>query len=300
MVPRARAICAAMEETMPNDDILNAAVQLLEAAGDMDAQADARWMLCACMDCKPSHLRWRRPDAEQLKRFDGMVTRRAGGEPLQYVLGDQPFCGRSFITDSRALIPRPETEELCMRALDMIKWVRAPRVLDIGTGTGALAITIALERPDSQVTAVDISHDALSLARENAQALGTEVEMLEGDLYAPVMGRRFDLIISNPPYLTARDMDMLQPEVRREPALALFGGEDGLDFYRRIAEGMPCMVNRGGSCALEVGMGQAEAVRDMLKDAFDKVEIFKDINGVERMVCASGAKADISLSKNSF
>ena len=278
---------------MLNDDTINAAACRLEAAGDMDAHADARWMLCACMDCKPSHLRWRRPDEEQLKRFDEMVTRRAGGEPLQYVLGDQPFCGRDFITDSRALIPRPETEELCMRALDMIKWVRAPRVLDIGTGTGALAITIALERPDSQVTAVDISRDALSLARENAQALGAKVELLEGDLYAPVVGRRFDLIISNPPYLTARDMDMLQPEVRREPALALFGGEDGLDFYRRIAADMPRMVNQGGSCALEVGMGQADAVRDMLKDAFDKVEIFKDINGVERMVCASGAKADM-------
>ena len=158
------------------EELMRRAVRALEAAGDMDAAADARWLMCAALDCAPGALRFHAaPDAQQRGRFLAMLERRAAGEPLQYVLGDQPFCGRSFRADPRALIPRPETEEVCLKALELLRGVRRPEVLDMGTGTGVLAVTIALERPDARVTAVDISPDALALAGENARALHEQV-----------------------------------------------------------------------------------------------------------------------------
>lgn len=272
------------------DELLRAAAARLERAGDLDAQADARWLMCGCLCCTAAQLRFcAPPDAAGRVRYRAMVERRAAGEPLQYILGDQPFCGRSFKTDARALIPRPETEELCLKALELIRGVGCPDVLDVGTGTGVLAVTIALERPDARVAGVDISPEALELARENAQALGAQVELCTGDLYAPVAGRAFDLIVSNPPYLSADDMAQLQREVRREPALALFGGEDGLDAYRRLARDAAAQLKPGGHIALEVGAGQAGAVCALLADALEDIHICRDINGVERIVHARRA-----------
>lgn len=253
----------------------------------MDAAADVMWLMCACMGIKPSGLRFAdMPDKDQLARFKDMLARRESGEPLQYVLGDQPFLDWSFKVDSRALIPRPETEEVCLKALEMLRGIHAPYVLDIGTGTGAIAISIALRRYDAQVTAVDISPDALSLAKENARRLHARVEFIESDLLAGVKGRRFDMIVSNPPYLTADDMDNLQSEVRREPALALFGGKDGLDFYRRIIDAAPSALNPGGRIVFEVGAGQAGDVASLMEHEFERIEICRDINGAERIVCA--------------
>lgn len=275
---------------MTVDELLREAAARLERAGDLDAGADARWLMCGCLGCGAGRLRFSAPpDAAGQARYRAMVERRASGEPLQYILGDQPFCGRSFRTDARALIPRPETEELCLKALDLMRGVRRPDVLDVGTGTGVLAVTIALERPDARVVGVDISGEALALARENAQALGADIELCLGDLYAPVAGRAFDLIVSNPPYLSADDMAQLQREVRREPALALFGGEDGLDVYRRLAQGAAAMLRPGGHIALEVGAGQAGDVRALLERGFDRIDVCRDMNGVERMVCARRA-----------
>ena len=233
-------------ERVTVDELLRAAAARLERSGDLDAGADARWLLCGCLGCNSSWLRFSAPpDEAGQARYWAMVERRAAGEPLQYILGDQPFCGRSFRTDARALIPRPETEELCLKALE--------------------------------------------LARENAQALGARVELCLGDLYAPVSGRAFDMIVSNPPYLGACDMAQLQREVRREPALALFGGEDGLDVYRRLAQGAATMLKPGGHIALEVGAGQAGDVCALLGPEFEDKGICRDINGVERIVYARRA-----------
>lgn len=273
------------------EELMREAARALEAAGDMDAGADARWLMCAALCCAPGALRFHpAPDEAQRGRFLRMVKRRAAGEPLQYVLGDQPFCGRTFRADPRALIPRPETEEVCLKALELLRGVKRPAVLDVGTGTGVLAVTIALERPDARVTAVDISPGALALAGENARALGARVELLEGDLYAPVAGRRFDMIVSNPPYLTREDMAALQREVRREPALALYGGPDGLDFYRRLAAGAGELLTPRGQVVFEIGQGQARAVSDMLSARFERTDVFCDINGKERIACARGPR----------
>lgn len=272
---------------MTLNEIMRAAEARLDAAGDIDAEADVRWLMCECLGIKPSGLRFASaPDEEQLARFNAMIARREAGEPLQYILGDQSFLDWSFRVDSRALIPRPETEEVCLKALDMLRGVHAPDVLDIGTGTGAIAISIALKRYDARVTAIDISSDALALARENAFHLHARVEFIKSDLLAGVQGRRFDMIVSNPPYLTAEDMENLQSEVRREPALALFGGADGLDFYRRIIAAAPGALKPGGRIVFEVGAAQAGDVSALLEPDFEKIEICRDINGAERIVCA--------------
>lgn len=266
---------------------MRAAEQRLRLSGDEDAEADVTWLMCACMHCKPSGLK-HAPEmsGDERARFENMLARRESGEPLQYILGDQPFLDWSFKVDARALIPRPETEELCLKVLELMRGMHAPYVLDVGTGTGAIAVSVALKRSDSRVTAVDISPDALSLARENARELHADVEFIQSDLLDGVRGRRFDVIVSNPPYLTKDDMDALQKEVRREPALALYGGEDGLDFYRRLAKGAPDILNEQGYIAFEVGAGQAGDVSELLQYAFEHIEICRDINGVERMVCA--------------
>jgi release factor glutamine methyltransferase len=212
--------------------------------------------------------------------FERALTRRESGEPLQYVEGFAYFYGRRFQVDSRVLIPRGDTETLCEEALKRLK--TGMRVLDLCTGSGILAVTMALERPEANVTGADISTDALTVAKENARLLGAQVAWVQGDLFEAVSGA-FDLIVCNPPYLTKADMECLQPEVAREPGLALYGGVDGLDFYRRIALQLPERLNPGGWALLEVGLGQAEAVAGMLAP-LGTVDIIKDLSGADRVV----------------
>ena len=224
--------------------------------------------------------------AAEEEAFERMVARREQREPLQYILGSQSFMGFSFKTDPRALIPRNDTEALCEEALRHIR--PGDRVLDVCTGTGALGIAIKKLCPKAAVTATDISEAALSLAKENAMALRAEVRFLQGDLFAPVASEAFDVIVSNPPYIPEALRGHLQAEVEKEPALALFAGEDGLDFYRRIArEAPPRLLPQGWLC-LEVGDGEAEAVAALLKADFESVRILPDLNGLDRVV--SGQK----------
>ena len=220
--------------------------------------------------------------AAEEEAFERMVARREQREPLQYILGSQSFMGFSFKTDPRALIPRNDTEALCEEALRHIQ--PGDRVLDLCTGTGALGIAIKKLCPTAAVTATDISEAALSLAKENAMALRAEVRFLQGDLFAPVASEAFDVIVSNPPYIPEALRGHLQAEVEKEPALALFAGEDGLDFYRRIArEAPPRLLPQGWLC-LEVGDGEAEAVAALLKADFESVRILPDLNGLDRVV----------------
>ena len=268
---------------------LGAAETRLRASDDMDAGVDAQWLVCEATGFARSALRLHADaalTAEQLDRLNAWLEKRASGEPLQYALGTAVFMGLTLKCDARALIPRPETELLADEAITRLKGVSRPDVLDLCCGTGAIGLSVAHSRPDARVTLSDISADALSLARENAALLGLKnVTIVQGDLFDASGGARYDAILCNPPYLTAADMAALQPEVRREPALALYGGEDGLGFYRRIAREATGYLKKGGFMILEVGQGQAEAVTDML-GGFDGVETLPDLNGIGRIVCA--------------
>ena len=212
------------------------------------------------------------------------AAERAKGRPLCYVVGDCDFYGYTIKTDERALIPRPETEELCAYALEIL--TPSDKVLDLCTGSGAIAITIAL-KSGATVEASDVSPDALSLAKENAEELKANVKFIESDMFANVSDK-YSVILSNPPYIPDADVDALEDTVKNyEPRLALCGGKDGLDFYKTIASDAPEHLFDGGALFLEVGIGQAEAVSELLKNAgFASVEIRKDISGVERMIKA--------------
>ncbi len=222
--------------------------------------------------------------AAEAAAFEAMVARREKREPLQYILGSQSFMGFPIKTDPRALIPRNDTEALCEEAMRHIRPGSA--VLDLCTGTGALAIAIKKLCHGAAVAAADISKDALALAKENAQSLGAEVRFLQGDLFAPAAGETFDVIVSNPPYIPDCLRDALQEEVKREPALALFGGKDGLDFYRRIAKEAPKHLTVGGRLCLEIGDGQGDTVAGLLKDQFEDIQILNDLNGLPRVISA--------------
>ena len=270
---------------------LDAAKARLSTAGDLDAAADADWLLCEETGLARSQLRWKgeaslSPTA--VEELDAWLSRRVQGEPLQYILGHTGFMGYDFLCDRRALIPRFDTETLVDGALCDMRGQAAPRVLDMCCGTGCIGLSVALKRPDARVTLCDISPEALSLARENAVRLGADVSLREGDLFEAVKGERFDYILCNPPYLTEEDMASLSREVRFEPSLALSGGGDGLDFYRRIAKSAPAYLNKGGRVCLEVGLGQAGDVAALLKGAgFGEADTLRDMSGVERVVRAA-------------
>ncbi len=226
----------------------------------------------------------------------GLVQRRGLREPLQHILGNQPFRNVTVQVTGHTLVPRPETEELTGLALEWLtgrggEGLRAPAVLDLGTGSGCMAIAVADECPTAQVTAVDCSADALTIARANGEScrVSDRVDFMEGDLYdALPPGGRFDLILSNPPYLTPDEWQQAAPEVRdHEPQLALVGGEDGLEFYRRILSGAAVWLNPDGIVLLEIGLTQGQAVAAIATDAgFMQVEILDDLSGRPRMVRA--------------
>lgn len=196
--------------------------------------------------------------AEAVARFDAAVLRRAGGEPLAYVLGRREFWSLALTVDANVLVPRPETELLVEHAL-ALPLAAGARVLDVGTGSGAIALAVRHERPDLAVVAVDRSAAALAVARNNGEALGLDVEWLESDWLAALEGRRFDLIVSNPPYVASGDPHF-DGDLRFEPRLALDGGDDGLDAYRAILEAAPAHLAAGGQLLFEHGFDQREAL----------------------------------------
>ena len=221
----------------------------------------------------------------EAQAFAALCARRLNREPLQYILGEQSFLGRSFQVDGRVLIPRPETELLAERAAEALRgFPGAPRALDLCCGSGCLGVTLALEAPEAQVEAADLSADALAVARSNAARLGATVRFFQGDLWRAVAGRTYALIVSNPPYIPDDDCRTLQPEVMREPAMALRGGADGLDFYRRITAGLEEHLLPGGALFLEVGCGQADAVAEMLSRTGLATACHRDYQGILRMV----------------
>ncbi len=268
-------------------DALRAASGMLAQAGVPDPAVDAAFLLSHVTDTPHLLLRaegWRELTQSQLTDYQALIDRRCQREPLQYILGTAQFMGVTLRAQPGALIPRNDTETLCEQALARMQG--RERVLDLCTGTGALAIAIALRFPGAQVTAADISADALDVARQNIADTGARVTLRQGDLFAAAAGERFDIIVSNPPYITAEEMADLQPEVCREPALALYGGSDGLDFYRRIAREAPDYLSPGGWLLLEIGSAQAEAVSALLAERFEALAVYPDMQGLPRAVAA--------------
>ncbi len=261
----------------------------LERAGNPDAQVDARLLVCGLCDLAPGRLAGicgQEMPAALHAELERRLDRRLSGEPLQYIEGAAYFMGLKFAVDSRVLIPRQDTETLCEQALTFLRGYTGAEVLDLCTGSGAIAISVARLQSGLRVTATDMSSDALSVASENAHLNGVYVRFMQGDLFEPVAGERFDAILCNPPYLTANDMVHLQTEVACEPRMALFGGEDGLMFYRRLAHEVYSHLKPGGYALFEVGDGQAaEVLRLMSENAMCAASgTVKDLPGVERVV----------------
>jgi release factor glutamine methyltransferase len=222
----------------------------------------------------------------ELAAYRDLVRRRAEGEPTSYLTGKREFFGRSFAVDARVLIPRPETELVVEAALAALP--EGGRALDLCTGCGAIAISLALGRPGARLLATDMSEDALAVARANAALLGAVVDLAQGDLWAAVhAGERFDVVVSNPPYVPTKEIEGLSREVRREPCIALDGGEDGLAVLRRIVAGAPAHLVAGGTLIVEMHESHAGVVARLCLDAgFQEADVRKDLAGLPRYTVA--------------
>jgi len=226
-------------------------------------------------------------DKDKSVIISNILKRRISGEPLQYILGRCEFMGLEFKVDRRALIPRPETEILVEQAIEELKAALnpSPKILDLGTGSGCIAVSIAQLFPKAVVWAVDISDEALQLAGENARLNKVEVKFLRSNLFSGLKNKKFDLIISNPPYISTGELVGLAKEISFEPKQAIAAGIDGLVFYRSIVSQSVVHLNNNGLLAFEVGAKQAGAVKLMLlKEKFSDIKIIKDYNNINRVV----------------
>ena len=271
--------------------------EYLTEKGVEAGRLDAEWLLSTALgvDRLQLYLQYDRPlSSEEREGFKALLRRRASREALQYIIGRAAFRQLELKTDPRVLIPRPETEVLVQEVLD---WASAGagsvgRVWDMGTGTGAVALSLAAEGAWTRVVATDVSPEALSVAADNAERhdLSGLVEFRQGSLFEPLEeGERFNIIVSNPPYIAEGERGELEPEVRDwEPSEALFAGEDGLDFIRQLVIGAPDHLVAGGLLALECGLGQAERITTLLHatEAFAGVRIRPDLTGRPRFVIA--------------
>lgn len=267
---------------------LKGAENALISAECPDAILDAKLIAAGALKKSPGEIRFlggMELDEQILETLESRLHRRANGEPLQYIENTAYFMDFEFFVDERVLIPRQDTETLVEYALEKIRAISNPSVLDLCTGSGAIAVSIASYRKDASVFASDISKGALEVSKINAQRTRADVTFFESDLFENLPKQKYDLITANPPYLTRDDMTALQKEVRREPELALFGGDDGLDIYRRIASELYSFLKPGGYALFEVGMGQAKDVLSILNnDRMTESGIYKDLCGIDRVV----------------
>lgn len=259
----------------------------LEEAGIEEASSHARMMAMHAAGIRPAmYILQRReeiPD-DVLAKLDEMTTRRCAGEPVQHILGTWEFAGLVFRTDTRALIPRMETEMLVEEVCRRIPVGAAAAVADVGTGTGCVGLSIAHARPGVRVVLMDVSEDALSLAEENRDALGIRAEAVRHDMRSKLPGGPYDIIVSNPPYIPTAELPGLQREVQHDPVLALDGGEDGLWAYRALAERMDDSLRPGGWMIAEIGHGQGSDVRALFSAHGGEAVLLYDLDGHERVV----------------
>jgi release factor glutamine methyltransferase len=270
----------------------------LKEKGFHNARLNAELLLAGALGIKrlDLYLQFDRPlRADELAEFKARLLRRAKREPLQYIEGQAAFRDLTLRVDPRVLIPRPETEVLVQEVLDRARGRDALSALDVGTGSGAIALALAAEGPFRRVVATDVSADALEVARANAAQVetGAEVEFRLGSLYDAVPGERFDVIASNPPYVGTEERDSLDAEVRDwEPAGALFAGTGGLDVIRPLVARAPEHLNPGGLLAMEIGAAQADAVCELVRAtaAFAEPQVRRDLAGRDRIVLAELAR----------
>jgi release factor glutamine methyltransferase len=266
------------------DALAEAASRLTAAAVDTPS-VDAEWLLAHVLGCTRTELqleRSRELSADEQRAFAARVERRERREPLAYVLGEWGFRGLTLLVDARALVPRPETEVVVERCLELIDPIAEPRVCDIGVGSGAIALAIAAEHSGARVLGIDSSEAALDLAEQNRRRAGDgRVRLVHGDLLAGRQGP-FDLVVSNPPYVRAEDWERLQPEIRLyEPRAALVGS----DVAETIARDAQPTLGRGGWLVLEAGDGQAQGLAESLLGlGYEDVTITRDLAGRERVV----------------
>ncbi len=262
----------------------------LRGAGVPDADMDASLLLSHVTGKNAMNLRldsWSQVSLADEDAFRNLCERRKTRIPLQYLTGVQSFLGRDFFVDERVLIPRPETELLAERAIALLRAAEnPPTALDLCCGSGCLAVSMALGDPRAKVHAADLSADALAVTQLNAERLHAQVTLHQGDLFDTLTALPlYHLIVSNPPYIPAADCLTLQEEVRREPIMALDGGADGYDFYRRIAETAPRFLHAGGTLLMETGYDQAENVMTLCRNAgLTPVAIHEDYQHIPRIV----------------
>lgn len=275
--------------------VLRLATNRLESAGTDTARLDARILLQEAGGYGRTHMIVASDEAVPqtvILAYEQMIDRRLAGEPVHRILGWREFFGRRFCLGPETLVPRPDTEILVEAALaEAVSNGKSSRILDIGTGSGVVAITLAAELPGAVVWATDISPAALRVVDKNADLhdVAARIILRQGDLFDAVEGERFDMIVSNPPYIPHHEIARLQPEVRNhDPVAALDGGDDGLEFYRRIFAAAPAHLHLRGKVLLEIGHDQAEPVLGLAASyGFEDLEIRQDLGGRDRVVSAA-------------
>jgi len=282
-------------------EILNQAVDTFRSEGIDRPRTNAELLLGAVLHVRKIDLyldRDRILSPQQVERFGQFIQERLSGKPVQYIIGSTEFCGLELKVNPSVLIPRPETETLVEVVLKGLKEVDQPKIIDLGTGSGAIAISLAKNLIGSFVYATDVSPEALEVARENAKTHSIEehIEFLGGDLFEPLRDKKLegtiDCVVSNPPYVSATEFDSLPKEVKDfEPVVALRGEEEGMSVHRRIVENSLEFLRENGMLALEVGLGQAGKVADLIRTqgGFHKTETKRDLGGIERIVLARRA-----------
>jgi len=306
---------AIAEKNWTIKETLSWAEEYLQSHGVPNCKTEAEYLLSHLLNCKRSGLYLKHDKSvaiDEFQRFMGWLNKRIAREPSQYIIGEQEFWGLAFKVTRDVLIPRPETEILVEEAVKTVRSqesevrsqntkihyseLRTPDsklILDLCTGSGCIAVSLAKEIPDSQIYVVDISESALDVARENAErhSVVDKITFIQGNLFAPLRGLslKVDLIVSNPPYVSRDMMKDLQPEIRDyEPEIAVYAGDDGLDFYRRIISESPAYLTQGGHLILEIGYGQAEEIKKLIEqsNAFADISITKDFAGIDRVIKA--------------
>lgn len=273
---------------------LRKATEQLKKSGIENARLDAEVLLAYVLNKRRLALYVQSEkvlNEKELKRYHNLLKRRLERVPVAYLTGHKEFMGLNFAVTPDVLIPRPDTEILAQGVIEHLQsYKRALKLADLGTGSGAICISILKFVENVEASAVDISKNALEIAEFNAEKFNVEdkITFYEGNLFEPLKGQIFDVIVSNPPYISAKDFANLQLEVRDEPRIALDGGKDGLKFYRRIVADAPKFLSDEGFLAMELGFNHSEAVRQLIEENgnFKHVQIWKDLAGIERVIAA--------------
>jgi len=282
-------------------DWLHHAMEVLRASDCPDPQVDSRWIAEDTLSMSATELSFeghQELEPDKLELLGDRLKRRAQGEPVQYILESAYFMGQKFYVDQRVLIPRQDTEVLVEECLKAMKDVSSPHILDMCTGSGCILTSLLLERTDATGTGADVSTEALKTAEKNAKTLGTieRSEFILSNLFsAPYFDKiyrhkelKYDILVSNPPYIRTEVIGTLSEEVRaHDPGIALDGGADGLDFYRKITDAAVRYLKKGGKILYEIGYDQAEDVREVLSlGGFKNIRIVKDLSGLDRVAVA--------------